>query len=240
MRIRTKIALISMLGFLAFSQTGCGGKRTVYLETSARTEEAVQEKDAVQTEDRAQEEHSAQEEYSAQGEAGVFAEETEDVVQTEETLQKERVCYVYVCGAVAEPGVYVLPENSRIYEAVALAGGLLETAGADAFNQAELVTDGQMLRVPTQEEVLAGQMAETADVLPEETKEQQSPDGRVNLNTASSAELMTLPGIGQSKADAIVNYRTKNGQFSTTEEIMKVEGIKEGVYNRVKDSIKVK
>ncbi len=66
-------------------------------------------------------------------------------------------CIVYVCGAVENPGVYELPENSRVYEAVAMAGGMTEDAGMEAVNQAEFVTDGQMLRIPTMEEVAAAQ-----------------------------------------------------------------------------------
>lgn len=162
---------------------------------------------------------------------------TEQVLPQEEVLQTKD-CYVYVCGAVKNPGVYVLQENSRIYEAIALAGGLSETAGAEGINQAELIADGQMIRVPTQEEVLAQESG--GGFSWEKTDGGQEADGRIDLNTASASELMTLPGIGQSKADAIIDYRTKNGGFSSVEDIMKIEGIKEGVYNRIKDDIKVK
>ena len=68
----------------------------------------------------------------------------------------------------------------------------------------------------------------------------QDSDGRIDLNLATAAELMTLSGIGQTKADSIIRYREKNGSFSSVEEIKQVEGIKEGVYNRIKDHIKVK
>lgn len=162
---------------------------------------------------------------------------TEQALLQEEVLQTKD-CYVYVCGAVKNPGVYVLQENSRIYEAIALAGGLSETAGAEGINQAELIADGQMIRVPTQEEVLAQESG--GGFSWEKTDGGQEADGRIDLNTASASELMTLPGIGQSKADAIIDYRTKNGGFSSVEDIMKIEGIKEGVYNRIKDDIKVK
>ena len=126
-------------------------------------------------------------------------------------------------------GVYELPENSRVYEAVAMAGGMTEDAGMEAVNQAEFVTDGQMLRIPTMEEVAAAQ----------EESESNVDDGLLDINRASVADFMTLPGIGQSKAEALFQYREAHGRFSSIEEIMNVDGIKEGVFNKIKDSIKV-
>lgn len=161
--------------------------------------------------------------------------EISEMEDTEECEPTEQVsagfCYVYVCGAVNSPGVYALPEGSRIYEAVQLAGGLREDACAESVNQAECLTDGQMIKILTEEEVLE---------LEEETiqADVDSSDGRVNINTASVTELMTLPGVGQSKAEAIVAYREEHGAFLAIEEVMNVTGIKEGVYNQMKDHIK--
>jgi competence protein ComEA len=92
--------------------------------------------------------------------------ETSEVPQTEEKDCQEEMgsCMVYVCGAVENPGVYELPENSRVYEAVAMAGGMTEDAGMEAVNQAEFVTDGQMLRIPTMEEVAAAQEESESNV----------------------------------------------------------------------------
>ena len=134
----------------------------------------------------------------------------------------------------------MLDSGDRIYEAIALAGGLTEDASTAAVNQAETVSDGQMIFVPTIEEAEAG-IGVISEVSGAATSEQEAvSDGRVNLNTASLTELMTLPGIGESKAQSILDYRAKNGGFSSVEEIMNVDGIKEGLYNRIKDSIKVK
>ena len=157
--------------------------------------------------------------------------ETSEVPQTEEKDCQEEMgsCMVYVCGAVENPGVYELPENSRVYEAVAMAGRMTEDAGMEAVNQAEFVTDGQMLRIPTMEEVAAAQ----------EESESNVDDGLLDINRASVADFMTLPGIGQSKAEALFQYREAHGRFSSIEEIMNVDGIKEGVFNKIKDSIKV-
>ena len=116
-----------------------------------------------------------------------------------------------------------------VYEAVAMAGGMTEDAGMEAVNQAEFVTDGQMLRIPTMEEVAAAQ----------EESESNVDDGLLDINRASVADFMTLPGIGQSKAEALFQYREAHGRFSSIEEIMNVDGIKEGVFNKIKDSIKV-
>lgn len=158
--------------------------------------------------------------------------EMEDTEEHEPTEQVSGgFCYVYVCGAVNCPGVYTLPEGSRVFEAITLAGGLCEDAGVASVNQAEPVTDGQMLYIPTQEEAEQEQAAAIKE-------EKEAADSRVNINTASLAELMTLPGVGESKAKAIIAYREEKGAFSAIDEIKNVEGIKDGVYNRIKEQIR--
>ena len=158
---------------------------------------------------------------------------TEEVSEPETEDKAE--CYVYVCGAVKNPGVYCLLAGSRIYEAVSMAGGLLEDACEDSINQAEEVSDGQMIRILTAEE--AAQQASVA--VTEDTSSSGASDGRVNINTADASELMTLPGIGESKAMSILSYREENGGFSSIEEIMNITGIKEGVYSKIKEYITV-
>lgn len=144
-------------------------------------------------------------------------------------------CCVYVCGAVVVPGVYTLPKGSRIYEAIAMAGGMSEDAAFTSLNQAETIQDGQMILVLTEEEMRDGQQETNAQSSAEDVLE----DGRVNLNTATKEKLMTLPGIGEAKADSIIAYREENGRFSSIEDIKKIEGIKEGVFAKIKDSIVV-
>ncbi len=154
----------------------------------------------------------------------------EDSKEAEDDRMEEKsVVYVYVCGQVAAPGVYELPLGSRVYEAIGKAGGMLDTAAAEQLNQAAVVEDGQRLYVPTVEEAKAGGV----------NLDGSSSDGRVNINTAGKEELMTLSGIGESKAEAILAYREANGGFREPEELMQVDGIKEGTYNKIKDSIKV-
>lgn len=138
--------------------------------------------------------------------------------------------YVQVSGAVYKPGVYELSEGSRVFEAIALAGGVTEEADERLLNQAQPLSDGQMLYVYAEGEA------------PEETvpREAQAPeDGRVNLNTASLEQLMELPGIGQAKAESILAFRKARGAFAKIEDVMEIEGIKEGVFSKIKDRIKV-
>lgn len=149
---------------------------------------------------------------------------------------------VYVCGAVASPGVYVLPEGSRVYEAVEMAGGLLESADPKALNQARPLADGEQITVLTVEEVQNGETAEQGaggSVSVGDGTSAGSGDGKVNINTADEDELMTLSGIGESRAKAIIAYREENGKFESIEDIMKIDGIKEKMFEKIRDSITV-
>ena len=159
-----------------------------------------------------------------------------DIKEGKSDSEKEKSTeniFVYVCGAVQKPGVYELLPGQRIRDAIAAAGGLSEQAAGDSLNQAEVLSDGQMLRVLTTEEAAA------ATVQPGQETAESSRDGRVDINTADASALMSLPGIGQSKADAIIAYRNEHGAFKAPEELMNISGIKEGVYQKIKDSIKV-
>lgn len=143
--------------------------------------------------------------------------------------------YVYVCGQVKTPGVYSLPEGSRVYDAFTAAGGLTEVAAKDYWNQARLLVDGEMIYIPTLEEAKERQAGDMST----EPLNLEADDGKVNINTASKEELMTIPGIGEAKAASIVAYREKNGPFASLEELMQVEGIKDGVFSKMKDYIKI-
>lgn len=151
----------------------------------------------------------------------------EDQGSENEKEEAENIC-VHVCGSVNHPGVYELAKGSRIYEALEAAGGLMEESAADSINQAEILCDGQQIYVPSKEE-LKNQQAKTG----------VQDDGKVNLNFASKEELMTLPGIGEAKADAIIRHRNEQGNFKSIEEIMEIEGIKEGVFRKIEDQITV-
>ncbi len=152
------------------------------------------------------------------------------VTEPQEDLVQTDTIFVYVCGAVCNPGVYELPADSRAYEAVTQAGGMSEDAAGTAVNLAEVLTDGQKLQIPFQGEVSDAQVADSGEV---------TTDSRVNINTASLEELMTLKGIGQTRAEQILEYREKHGSFASPEAIMNVDGIKQGTYDKIKDNIRV-
>lgn len=163
-------------------------------------------------------------------------ETTETVYPLDNTEENQKEAesesiYVHVCGAVNQPGVYELPRESRIFEAIALAGGLRSDACEDSVNQAEPISDGMMIKVLT--------MDEAAEQQTESKTEESKSDGRVNINTADAERLMTLPGIGASKAESILAYREEHGRFSSVEELMNITGIKEGVYSKIENYITV-
>ena len=143
------------------------------------------------------------------------SQETEDTTET---------IFVYVCGAVNEEGVYELPAGSRMYEAIEMAGGFRADAMATEMNQAEVLSDAMKIYVPTIEEVL---------------ERQSQSSGKVNINQASKEQLMTLPGVGASKAESIIRHREENGRFQKIEDIMEISGIKEGLFEQIKNLIQV-
>ena len=168
---------------------------------------------------------------SPDAESSTDAEASPDAVEAEDTP-----FVVYVCGAVRNPGVYELAPGARICEAVDAAGGFTGDADETSLNLAASLEDGAQITVLTKEERAAGLMPGPAA---EAVSGTSGGDGKVNLNTADKSELMTLCGIGEAKAEAIIRYREENGPFSSVEEIMQVGGIKDGLYEKVKDHIAV-
>ncbi len=166
--------------------------------------------------------------------AGRESEEADASAGTEESDPAEQNIFVYVCGAVKEPGVYELPSGSRVIAAIEAAGGLTEEASLTALNQARLLSDGEQITVLTEEEAEALPASEgtSADA-------GTHSDGLVNINLAGLSELMTLPGIGEVKAAAVIAYREENGPFARPEDICSVDGIKEKLYSRISTLITV-
>ena len=143
---------------------------------------------------------------------------------------------VFVCGAVANEGVYELPEGSRVFDAVQAAGGFAEDADETYVNQADFVSDAQKLYIPTKSE--AEEMKE-ASKAPEESASGES-GGLININTADESALTTLPGIGQARARSIIDYRQQNGPFEKPEDLMKVSGIGQAGFDKLKTYITVR
>jgi len=157
---------------------------------------------------------------------------------------EDEVLYVHICGAVVQEGVYMLPAGSRLTEGIAAAGGFTAEADTSFHNLAACLQDGQKVYVPTKEEVKDMSVEErlTYDALPKEETADGTGTGtaqKVNLNTADVSRLMTLSGVGQSKAEAIIQYRTKVGAFSDIEEIKNVTGIGDAMFERIKEYITV-
>ena len=163
---------------------------------------------------------------------------------------QQAMIYVDVCGAVANPGVFQLVAGSRVFQAIEAAGGYLPEAALTCVNRAGVLTDGQQLYILTQEEMERqgldpaemsgasdGQMNGSAGT--GQNTGMTAQDNRININTADEAQLTTLTGIGATRAQAIIAYREENGPFAAIEDIMNVQGIKEGTFAKIKDKIVV-
>lgn len=171
---------------------------------------------------------------------------------TEEDLAKEQKIVVHVCGAVRAPGVYELEADSRIMDAVEAAGGFIDDADMEYVNLATILADGNKVRIPTKDEVTQMSQQEPAQndmgvITAQDTgitgntgDSSDAFSSLVNINTADEALLCTLPGIGSTRAQSIINYRMQHGSFSRIEDIMQVSGIKESSFQKIKEYITVK
>ena len=138
------------------------------------------------------------------------------------------------------PGVYELEEGARVCHAVEAAGGFTGKADETYINQAGVLADGMQLYIPTKEEVkqlLSGESRILTTVNAKSEADAEMQNGLVNINTASEEVLCSLPGIGSERAGRIIKYRNENGPFIVIEDIMKVSGIKEGMFRKMKDKI---
>lgn len=209
-----RLACLLVMGIY---MTGCSGVGEEFILTD------TEEKQEVIT--------TGQEQETATQETVTQAETTqESVTQAAGQSEETGMVFVFVCGQVAVPGVYELPAGSRIYDAIMQAGGCMETADICAVNQAGHLEDGMQIYIPA-----------IGETYKEAASEEQASrtDGRISINHADKNELMTLPGIGESKADAILEYRQSHGAFSSIEELMNIPGIKEGIFNNIQDYITV-
>lgn len=267
------LAALLLLFTVAFL-TGCGRREIVVERLSGGTESAQE------TDLRAEKVSEAGEDAKAAAEAD---------------LKADPFIYVHVCGAVRTPGVYELPEGSRIYQAVETAGGFEENADQEWCNQAQELHDGDSLKIYTRKEtkalrkqgktpssdcfgitasvssdrILAGTLAAGAQVSSTgkivSNGGNTDPDGdislnsgstdsagtvslngasadqagKIDLNSADADQLMTIPGIGQTRAQDILSYRRTHGRFESTEELMQISGIGTGLYEKIKEYVTV-
>lgn len=149
---------------------------------------------------------------------------------TESTSEKETEEYitVFISGCVNNPDVYTLKKGAIVKDALDMAGGFSESACRDYVNLAKELDGGEHIIIPDIEAV------KNSEVLVLE--EEKPGNSLVNINTASKEELMNLPGIGERKAEAIIEYRD-NSRFTSIEDIMNISGIKEAAFNKIKDKI---
>lgn len=215
---KTKKINLLVLVIISITLVGCLGKKENIVYNQG---EAVNSG----TQDTASEYANSQDKTTEQGYSEVLGTSTEEYDANSYA--------VYICGAVLYPGVYYMEAGSIKQDVLDAAGGFTEDAVTWYVNLAEEITKGEKIYVPYEEELELG-ITPLAD---NDTSTSES--SLVNINTADKQKLMTLPGIGESKANSIIAYREQNGAFSCTEDICRVDGIKEGLYNKIKDLITV-
>ncbi|EGO2729655.1 competence protein ComEA [Enterococcus faecalis] len=147
----------------------------------------------------------------------------------------ETMIYVDIKGAVKVPGIYQLKNQQRIWDALALAGGVSEEADTAQVNYAQKVKDQMIIYVPKKGE----SVAQSLETLQESAPAQQNQEEKINVNTATEAELQTISGIGAKKAQEIIRFRDEQGPFKTVEELKNVPGIGEKTVERLKDMLTV-
>ena len=158
----------------------------------------------------------------------------EDGVSQQEVNSTQSHLYVDIGGEVMKPGVYEVSDGTRLFEVIDKAGGLTEDADIDGVNRAETVQDGQ--------KIMIGRHGEN----PDENRDSYSAnnvtdsgEGKVNINTADAAALQTIPGIGPSKADRIIEYRESEGKFNEIDDIKNISGIGNKTFESIKEYITV-
>ena len=182
---------------------------------------------------------------------------TSDVVDVSDAVEEEKTTiYVEVKGAVANPGVYVMEEGQIVNDAINLAGGFLDTAYTDIINLSKKISDELVIYVYTKSEykknnstsaksdnndyLIDDVINNNVSIITSDTTTDNTPDNTlININIASVTELVTLPGIGESKAKNIITYREENGYFKTIEELKNVSGIGDATFEQLKAYITV-
>ena len=173
---------------------------------------------------------------------------------TKEEAEISDKCYIDIKGAIKNPGVYYVDCEKTVNDAITLAGGLKENADTSLINLAKKVTNEMVIIIYTKEEVKNSNILDTVikvvekecicpniqndgcinDEITDPISNNQNENGLININTATKEKLLTIPGIGESKAKAIINYRETNGKFKNIEDIQNVDGIGSKLYEEIK------
>mgnify|MGYP000955307015 FL=1 len=153
--------------------------------------------------------------------------------EIKENTTVSTVIYVDVKGEVHHPGVYQMKAENRVKDLIEAAGGFTPLADDQKLNLAQLLEDQMVIVVPKKGEEVNSELAQA----PTSQKKEVGKEGKVNINTATVEELKTLKGIGEKKAEAIIEYRKKNGSFKNKEELMKVRGIGKKLYESFQERV---
>lgn len=229
----------ALLVVVLFWGTGCSRSQEIYL--AGLESELVSERNKTESEIESDME-SDMESATEVSPADIRKDSTGDIQEPHaEPATDAAAGYVHICGAVRHPGVYPLSEGMRVFEVLELAGGFSDEADEQWLNQAETVSDGQRLYVYTKEETAQLEAEGMTAAASSAGLDGQTdvPEQKININTADREVLMTLPGIGEAKADAIISYREDHGGFDSVEEIQNISGIKAAVFSKIKDRITV-
>ncbi len=179
-----------------------------------------------------------------------FSNEEEDLIIKDDNLDEVKVT-VDIKGAIKTPGVYEVDKTMRIYDVISLAGGLLDNADTSLINLSKKVEDEMVIIIYTKEEVANSNLVNTVikeiqgecscpniendGCLNNEINDPINETTKISLNKATVEELITINGIGEAKAKAIINYREKIGKFTSLEQLLEVDGIGESLYNKIKE-----
>lgn len=257
--MKKNIVYVLLLAVLV-TCSGCTGRRSVVYETfsGSVTENSQEEAESEDAEDA---ENSGQKETENSAEEDkALKDEAKSKRETEEQTEKAKSLFVDLSGEVKHPGVYELREGNRIFHAIRAAGGFTDQAETRCVNQAEVLYDGEKITIYSRQEAEelggwkqlsgltvslsesgasgnASGSAVSSTMIGESAAADSS--GKINLNQADKSLLMTLSGVGEARADAIISYREKNGSFSAIEDVMKVTGIKERLFEQIRDKITV-
>ncbi|MGN9864575.1 helix-hairpin-helix domain-containing protein [Bacillus swezeyi] len=172
---------------------------------------------------------------SVPGEAAAHSSDRPQTVKNDEKAKEAETIVVDLKGAVKQPGVYEMRAGDRVHHLLKKAGGTVKKAAEEQVNLAAVLQDGMVIYIPYE--------GEESAPIPSESGASAADGGAgemININTASSEELQEIPGVGPSKAEAIITYREENGPFQTIEDITNVSGIGEKSFEKIKSSISVK
>ncbi len=178
----------------------------------------------------------------------------------EEEKNEDNIIYVDVKGAVKKPGVYELTSNDKVIDAINKAGGIKSTGTTDNINLSKKLSNEMVVYIFTKKELAASEKQNVTESVPckcetivvdncinkeentissDENKTSSDSNKKININTASKEELITISGIGEAKAESIIKYREENGAFKQIEDITKVSGLGESIFNKIKEFITV-